>query len=61
MNSYTVGNLVGRLVLSYLVVWGLMLIFSRVNWRLALRRSYRWYGVTMTLLLFLGGLAAVSR
>jgi Ca2+/Na+ antiporter len=60
MDAYTVGNLVGRLVLSYLLVWGLMLVFSRVNVRRAFKKANRWYGVGMTLVLFVAGLAASS-
>lgn len=58
MDAYMVGNLAGRLVLSYLVVWVLMLICSRVDWRRAFKRTHRWYGLGAVLLLFSAGLAA---
>ena len=58
MDAYIVGNLVGRLVLSYLLVWLLMLVFSRINARRAFQKANRWYGVGMTLVLFTAGLAA---
>ncbi len=58
MDAYRIGNLVGRLVLSYLLVWLLMLVFSRIDPRRALQKTNRWYGVGMTLALFTAGLAA---
>ena len=60
MDAYIVGNLVGRLVLSYLLVWLLMLAFSRINARRAFQKTHRWYGIGMTLVLFVAGLAASS-
>ncbi len=61
MDAYVVGNLAGRLVLSYLVMWCLMLAFSRADWRRALRRSYRWYGIALTLVFFSAGLVGAMR
>jgi hypothetical protein len=58
MDAYMVGNLVGRVVLSHLLVWLLMLTFSRINARQAFREASRWYGVGLTLALFTEGLAA---
>lgn len=58
MDAYIVGNLAGRLVLSYLVVWLVMLVCSRVDGRRAFKRTHRWYGLGTVALLFSAGLAA---
>jgi hypothetical protein len=56
--SYVVGNLLGRAIISYLLVWAACLAASRFNWRLAFKRSGRWYSllaVTALTLLGMGG------
>jgi hypothetical protein len=55
MTLYLAGNLLGRLVVSYLIVWIVMLFVARFDWRAAFRRSIRWYGILATLALFLLG------
>jgi hypothetical protein len=45
MSSYLVGNLLGRLFISYVIVWTAMLLVSRIDWRNSFRRTHRWYGV----------------
>jgi hypothetical protein len=46
MTDQILGNLLGRAVLSYLLVWFVMwLFFSRMDVRQAFRRTYRWYGL----------------
>ena len=59
MDAYVVGNLVGRLVLSYLVVWCVMLAFVH-DWRIAVGRTRRSYGLVFMLVLFCIGLAAAD-
>lgn len=56
MNGYLIGNLLGRLLFSYGLVWLVLLLLSRLNWRLAVRRSTRWYGVLTVLIVFVTGL-----
>lgn len=57
MNAYVLGNLAGRLFISYVLVWIGMLLISRVNWRSAFRRTLRWYGVASVATVFTLGLA----
>lgn len=45
MSPYLVGNLAGRLLISYVIVWTAMLLASRIDWRNSFRRTHRWYGV----------------
>ncbi|MEF7615661.1 hypothetical protein V4F39_17230 [Aquincola sp. MAHUQ-54] len=42
MTTYIAGNLLGRLVASWVIVWLVCWVFSRFDWRVALRRSRRW-------------------
>lgn len=56
--SYLLGNLAGRAVVSYLLVWFVCWLFGRFDWRLALRRSVRWYSFLAVLVLTVLGLAA---
>lgn len=58
MNGYLIGNLLGRLLCSYAVVRFLLLLASRLDWRLALRRSARWHGALSVLVVFAAGLLA---
>lgn len=46
MNSYVLGNLAGRLLISYAIVWTVMLLVSRIDWRNSFRCTHRWYGMT---------------
>ena len=59
MDAYVAGNLVGRLVLSYLLVWLAMLAWGR-DWRVAVARSHRFYGWGCVLILFCIGLATID-
>lgn len=56
MDAYIAGNLGGRLVLSYLVVWCVMLAFVH-DWRIAHRRTHSWYGLGCVLIFACTGLA----
>lgn len=57
LSSYVAGNLLGRLLMSYLLVWLVCLGFAKGDWRGAFARSRRWYGVLGVGLLFALGLA----
>ena len=57
MNVYIIGNLLGRLFLSYSLVWIGMLVASRIDWRQAFRRTHRWYGAVSVAAMFSIGLA----
>lgn len=54
--SYVVGNLLGRGIISYLLVWAVCLAISRFNWRLAFKRSGRWYSLLAVIALTLLGM-----
>lgn len=60
--SFVLGNLLGRALVSYALVWVVCWLASRFNWRMAFKRSGRWYSVIAVVLLTLLGMgAAVSR
>ncbi|WP_114970022.1 hypothetical protein [Rhodoferax ferrireducens] len=60
--SYILGNLLGRAAISYALVWLACWLLSRLNWRVAFKRSTRWYSLLAVVLLTLLGMgAAVSR
>ncbi|PID61878.1 MAG: hypothetical protein CSB44_05210 [Gammaproteobacteria bacterium] len=56
MSTLFIGNLVGRMFASYLVVLAIMLLFSKLKPKVAARRSLRWYGLAMTMLVFMVGI-----
>ena len=61
MSAYLLGNLFGRLVLSYALIWLLMfLMLARLNWREAFRRTNHWSGLVATTTTFLIGLIAAQ-
>jgi apolipoprotein N-acyltransferase len=56
--AYAIGQIVGRIIMSYLIVWIVCVLFSRFNWRLAFRRSlrpYAWAAVMILTMLGIGG------
>ena len=55
--SYFLGNLLGRAVISYLVVLVVWVLVSRFDVKKALRGSLRWYNWVVVLLLTFVGLA----
>ena len=57
LSLYLVGNLLGRLVMAYLLVWLVCLALARGNWRDAFTRSRRWPAMLAVLVLFGLGLA----
>ncbi|HET9646084.1 MAG TPA: hypothetical protein VFP68_22640 [Burkholderiaceae bacterium] len=58
--SYILGNLVGRLLMSYLLVLLGCLAAARGDRREAFRRSLHWYGISATVAVFLLGLAGTA-
>ncbi|HEY0942442.1 MAG TPA: hypothetical protein VGE08_20280 [Steroidobacter sp.] len=61
MSAYLLGNLLGRLVLSYALVWLLLcLTVARLNWREAFRRTNHWSGLSASITTFLIGLIAAQ-
>ena len=55
---YLLGNLVGRAIVSFVLVWVVCLLVSRLDWRLAFVRSRRWYSVLAVLALTLLGMGS---
>jgi hypothetical protein len=56
--AYILGNLIGRLLMSFLLVWVVCLLCNRFNWRRAVAQSRRWYAVLAGLALTLLGLGS---
>lgn len=56
--SYILGNLIGRALVSFLLVWIVCLLVSRLDWRKAFARSRRWYSVLAVLALTLLGMGS---
>lgn len=56
--SFVFGNLLGRAVVSYLLVFLACLVMARMQIRPALARSRRWYALLATLLLTVLGFAS---
>jgi hypothetical protein len=60
--SFILGNLLGRALVSYVLVWLVCWLSCRFNWRLAFKRSGRWYSLlAVAVLTLLGMAAAVGR
>lgn len=59
MSVYLLGNLIGRFVLSYAVIWLIMwLMLAKLRWRDAFTRTNHWSGLVATTTIFLIGLIA---
>jgi len=59
---YILGNLLGRAIVSYVLVWVICFLFSRFQWKLAFKRSRRWYSILAVILLTILGVGgAISR
>jgi apolipoprotein N-acyltransferase len=56
--SFVLGNLLGRALLSFVLVWIVCLLISRLNWRLAFTRSRRWYSVLSVAMLTVLGMSS---
>lgn len=60
--SFILGNLLGRALVSYVLVWLVCWLSCRFNWRIAFRRSMRWYSLLAIIVLTVLGVgAAVGR
>lgn len=58
---YVIGNLLGRLIASYLLVLAVNLVFSRFKWRMALGKTHRpWGWVAVAAVFVLGVLGRVA-
>jgi predicted PurR-regulated permease PerM len=53
---YLLGNFVGRLIMSFLIVWIVWLLASRFDWRRAFARSRRWYSLVVVVAMALLGM-----
>ena len=58
MSAVLAGQIVGRLFLSYLVVWGVMLLISRFDTKKAFFYVHRWYGFILLVAVFLLGISS---
>ena len=60
MTAYLFGNIIGRLALSYAIIWiGIFLGLAKLSWRDAFRRTNHWGGLTaVATISFLGLFAA---
>lgn len=56
--SFVLGNLLGRALLSFALVWVACWLASRLDWRTALARSRRWYGLLSVAVLTLLGMGS---
>ena len=56
--SYLLGNLIGRLLMSFILVWIVWLLASRFDWRKAFARSKRWYSLVVVFALSVLGVAS---
>lgn len=56
--SYVLGNLIGRALISFLIVWVVWLCVSRFNLGAAWARSKRWYSWIVVALMTLLGLGS---
>ena len=52
MSAYVIGNVLGRLVISYIIAYVLILLLNRFNFQKALKGSVRWYGGIFSLVVF---------
>lgn len=57
-STFILGNLLGRALVSYALVWLVCWLASRLNWRIAFTRSGRWYSVLAVIVLTLLGMGA---
>lgn len=61
MTPYLIGNVIGRLALSYAIIWiSMWLGLARLNWRDAFRRTHHWTGLVATTTIFFLALALTA-
>jgi len=59
MTTYLIGNLLGRLLVSYGLIWLVMFVlFSKFRWRTAFDKTHAWYGLLSVVIPFGLGLAS---
>lgn len=56
MTLYLIGNILGRMLVSYVLVLVVVLLINRFNLKLALRRSVAWYSWVAVIALTLFGI-----
>jgi hypothetical protein len=61
MTAYLIGNVLGRLALSYAIIWVAMWLgLAKLNWRDAFRHANHWTGLTAATTMFLLGLISAQ-
>jgi apolipoprotein N-acyltransferase len=55
---FVLGNLLGRAMVSYALVWLVCWFASRLSWRAAFARSRRWYSLLAVVALTLVGMGS---
>lgn len=58
MDLALAGQIVGRIFASYLIIWVLMFLFSRFNFKKAFFHTHRWYGFIALVMIFFIGMAS---
>ena len=53
MDAYSIGNLVGRVLVSYLLVWLVCWLLSKFNYKKSVKKLHSWQGLLAVLVLFL--------
>jgi hypothetical protein len=63
MDPYLIGNLLGRMMMSFVLVWlVIFLFFSHFKWKAAFSKSVKWYGLLSVAILFtLGTVAGITQ
>jgi hypothetical protein len=60
--AYILGNLLGRALVSYGLVWLVCWLSARLSWRVAFVRSRRWYSLlAVAVMTVLGVGGAIAR
>ena len=57
MTGYGIGELLGRVFASYLIVLIVMFFISRFKGKIAIEKSIKWYGLLATVILFIIGIS----
>lgn len=60
MDAYMIGNIVGRLLTSYFLVFFAYLVFNKFEWRVVLEKINSWVGVSIVLTVFFIGLLGTA-
>ena len=57
MTAYIIGNFIGRLLVSYLIVWVVCFTVSQFDWRKSFTQAHGWVGIPATMMVFILGIA----